>query len=167
MRGFAIAEQPLPAIIVNGKDRTAGRIFTLLHELAHVVLGESAIENDIEPGNAIPPAHRAIERFCNRVAAAALMPLDALAADPIVLAKQQHKGAWSDDEIIAVARHFGVSRVALLVRLAEMGRVSAPSCRRSAANMIGSLRRPENPRPAALLPTNIKSSATSAEASPD
>jgi Zn-dependent peptidase ImmA (M78 family)/transcriptional regulator with XRE-family HTH domain len=125
MRGFAIAEQPLPAIIVNGKDRTAGRIFTLLHELAHVVLGESAIENDIEPSDTIPPAHRAIERFCNRVAAAALMPVDAIAADPVVLAKQQHKDAWSDAEIIAVARHFGVSRVALLVRLAEMGRVSS------------------------------------------
>ena len=124
MRGFAIAEQPLPVVVVNGKDRSAGRIFTLLHELAHVVLGESAIENEVEPGDAIPAPHRAIERFCNRAAAAALMPLDALAANPIVVAKRQSRTPWDDQDIAALARHFGVSRVALLVRLAEMGRVT-------------------------------------------
>src|SRR6202034_2315699 len=77
MRGFAIAEQPLPVIVVNGKDRSPGRVFTLLHELAHVTLGQSAIENDIDPGDALPALDGAVERFCTRVAAAILMPRDA------------------------------------------------------------------------------------------
>jgi Zn-dependent peptidase ImmA (M78 family) len=87
MRGFAIAEQPLPAIIVNGRDRSPGRTFTLMHELAHVVLGQSAIENELEPGHAIPAPERGIETFCNCVAAAVLMPAAALLDHPMVVAK--------------------------------------------------------------------------------
>ena len=44
MRGFAIARPELPVIVVNGRDYSqGGKAFTLLHELAHIVLGESAI----------------------------------------------------------------------------------------------------------------------------
>jgi Zn-dependent peptidase ImmA (M78 family)/transcriptional regulator with XRE-family HTH domain len=122
MRGFAIAEQPLPVIVINGKDRGPGRVFTLLHELAHVTLGQSAIENDIEPGDALPPPDRAVERFCNRVAAATLMPREDLLADWIVTEKQRLKTPWSDEEIATLAGHYGVSREALLLRLVELGR---------------------------------------------
>jgi Zn-dependent peptidase ImmA (M78 family) len=127
MRGFAIAEQPLPAIVVNGRDRSPGRTFTLMHELAHVVLGQSAIENELEPGDAIPAPERRIETFCNSVAAAVLMPAAALLDHPIVMAKHRTNAAWSDEEIAAVARRFGVSRLALLVRLATLSRVTQAS----------------------------------------
>lgn len=43
MRGFAIAEEELPVIAVNSKDYPSGRTFSLLHELCHLVLGESAL----------------------------------------------------------------------------------------------------------------------------
>jgi Zn-dependent peptidase ImmA (M78 family)/transcriptional regulator with XRE-family HTH domain len=127
MRGFAIAEQPLPAIVVNGRDRSPGRTFTLMHELAHVVLGQSAIENDLEPGHTIPAPARRIETFCNSVAAAVLMPAAALLDHPIVVGKDRTNAAWSDEEIAAVARRFGVSRLALLVRLVTLGRVTQAS----------------------------------------
>jgi hypothetical protein len=32
-RGFSIGDEPLPAIVLNGKDAPTGRTFTLLHEL--------------------------------------------------------------------------------------------------------------------------------------
>ena len=63
MRGFAIAEDPLPVIVVNGKDRTPGRVFTLLHELTHVALGQSAIENELEAGDALPAPARNVEKI--------------------------------------------------------------------------------------------------------
>ncbi|MBM6582988.1 ImmA/IrrE family metallo-endopeptidase [Microvirga sp. BT689] len=121
VRGFAIAEQPLPAIVVNSKDRTNGRIFTLLHELGHVVLGTSAIENDLEPPATLPAPARAIETFCNRLAAAVLMPRDALLVEPLVTAKARTGSEWTDAEIGALARRYCVSREAMLVRLVELG----------------------------------------------
>jgi Zn-dependent peptidase ImmA (M78 family)/transcriptional regulator with XRE-family HTH domain len=122
MRGFAIAEKPLPVIVINGKDRTPGKLFTLLHELAHVALGQSAIENDVEAGDALPEPDRAVERFCNRVAAAVLMPRAAFLAEAIVVTKQHPTLRWSDEEILALARRYGVSREALLLRLVELNR---------------------------------------------
>jgi Zn-dependent peptidase ImmA (M78 family) len=38
MRGTALAETTLPVILVNGKDRGNGRVFTLLHEFCHLAL---------------------------------------------------------------------------------------------------------------------------------
>lgn len=119
VRGFALAERPLPMIVVNGKDRGNGRVFTLMHELAHVVLGVSAIENEIEPGALMPPPIRSIETFCNKVAAAVLMPKAAVLAEPLAAAKNAHS-VWDEAEIVALARRYSVSREALLVRLAVL-----------------------------------------------
>ena len=73
VRGFCIAQRPFPVIVVNPKDRPYGRIFTLIHELVHIALGESVIQNtDIEEANA--PNLDPIEVFCNQVAADVLVP---------------------------------------------------------------------------------------------
>lgn len=75
MRGFAIAMPDLPVIVVNGKEENQGaRAFTLIHELCHVLLGESAISYEIGDYPTLVPADRRIERFCDAVAAATLMP---------------------------------------------------------------------------------------------
>lgn len=124
MRGFAIAEQPLPMIVVNGKDRSGGRIFTLLHELVHILLGQSVIENTVEPGDRLPAPDRAMERFCNQVAAATLMPVKDLLAERLVAMKTPLRSPWSDEDIAALARRYGVSREALLVRLVELRQVT-------------------------------------------
>ena len=125
VRGFAIADRPLPVVVVNGQDGQHGRIFTLMHELAHIALGLSAIENSFEPGDTLPPAERAIEAFCNKVAAAALMPQAAISADDIVRSKPSGLTSWTDDEIEELAKRFSVSREALVIRLGQMGRASA------------------------------------------
>lgn len=125
MRGFAIADRPLPMIVVNGKDRSGGRIFTLFHELGHILLGQSVIENSPEAGAALPAPDRAIERFCNQLAAATLMPRDSLLAERIVTSKTPLRSEWSDEEIEALARRYSVSREALLVRLVELRQITA------------------------------------------
>jgi Zn-dependent peptidase ImmA (M78 family)/transcriptional regulator with XRE-family HTH domain len=121
VRGFAIAERPFPMIVVNGQDRGYGRVFTLMHELGHILLGESVFEDDLDPGEILPPANRATEAFCNRIAAAVLMPREALLAEAAVAPKQA-SGTYSDGEIAALASRYGVSREALLIRLADLGR---------------------------------------------
>ena len=45
VRGFCIAEGSLPVIVVNPKDNPYGRIFTIVHELVHLGLGKSVMQN--------------------------------------------------------------------------------------------------------------------------
>jgi len=40
VRGFSIEDRPLPAIVLNTDDSPKGRLFTLLHELTHLLLRE-------------------------------------------------------------------------------------------------------------------------------
>jgi Zn-dependent peptidase ImmA (M78 family)/transcriptional regulator with XRE-family HTH domain len=119
VRGFAIAEQPVPMIAVNAQDRSFGRVFTLMHELAHVALGESVYEDELEDLSRLPAPNRATETFCNRVAAAVLMPKDALFSERL-LANAGPESAYSDEDVSYLAQRYGVSREALLVRLADL-----------------------------------------------
>lgn len=65
-RGFAIADPVAPFIAINDRDSHAAWSFTLLHELAHLCLGQtgvSALRGDAD-----------VERFCNLVAGEFLLP---------------------------------------------------------------------------------------------
>jgi Zn-dependent peptidase ImmA (M78 family)/DNA-binding XRE family transcriptional regulator len=122
MRGFAIATPELPVIVVNGKDYSqGGKAFTLLHELTHIVLGESAISNGTSDELQSPEEQR-IERFCDAVAAAALMPRGLLLSFPKVAPAGTRP--WKDDDLREIARSIGVSRHALLIRFVTLKRAT-------------------------------------------
>ena len=42
-RGFALADDVAPFVVINEKDSRAAWSFTLLHELVHILLGETGI----------------------------------------------------------------------------------------------------------------------------
>ena len=117
-RGFSIALRPLPVAVANIKDAPRGRIFTLVHEVAHVLLSDGGICDLHE--SADDGASR-IEAYCNRVAGATLFPRSAVLASEIV--RQHRKGdvIWRDAELAALSREFGGSREAALVRLVTLG----------------------------------------------
>ena len=62
-RGFALADEFAPVIFINGADAPSARLFTLLHELVHIFLGQDGLDDRSEP-------------FCNRIAAKILVPQD-------------------------------------------------------------------------------------------
>lgn len=75
-RGFAMADPIAPFIVVNENDARTAWAFTLLHELAHILLGESGISGY--------GSDEAIERLCDRAAALFLLSaseLEGLRAD--------------------------------------------------------------------------------------
>lgn len=121
MRGTALTETQLPIILINGKDRGNGRVFTLLHEFCHLALRQSGVSNMGGDRNDAP--HPEVEKFCNAVAASALMPRDWLLREKIVVDKGAQK-SWHDDELEALAKRFGVSSEAVLRRLLTLGRTT-------------------------------------------
>jgi len=64
-RGFALADNIAPFVVINERDSRAAWSFTLLHELAHIWLGQTGISGyDSEDD---------IEKFCDAVAARFLL----------------------------------------------------------------------------------------------
>lgn len=121
--GFAIAEDRLPIVVVNRKDTPTRRTFSLVHELAHLMLRISGV-SDLDVDEARPPEDQRIEIFSNRVAAAALMPERWLLSNARVVEHGPRSVAWTDVEISDLARSFGVSREALVRRLLTFGRTT-------------------------------------------
>lgn len=122
MRGFSISETPLPVIVVNSQDAYAGRIFTMMHELAHILLRAGGICDLTErPGR--PPEEQRIEIFCNRIAGAVMVPRQNLIAEDMLRQKAKH-ARWEDDDIQYLARRYCVSREAMLRRLLTCGYTS-------------------------------------------
>lgn len=119
MRGTALAETAFPVILINGKDRSAGRVFTLLHEFCHLLLRQSGVSN--VGGDRAGAPNAAVEKYCNAVAAASLIPKDWLLAEPLVVNKKGVQKSWRDDELDALADGFGASQEAVLRRLLTLG----------------------------------------------
>ncbi|MFH1595354.1 MAG: ImmA/IrrE family metallo-endopeptidase [Pseudomonadota bacterium] len=69
-RGFVLVDKYAPLVFVNGTDAKAAQMFTLAHELAHVVFGSSAAFDLRE----MQPADDPGEQTCNRLAAEFLVP---------------------------------------------------------------------------------------------
>lgn len=70
-RGFALADPVAPFVVVNDHDSHAAWSFTLLHELAHVWLGETGVSG--------ASAGMEIEKLCNDVAGDFLLPAHEIA----------------------------------------------------------------------------------------
>ena len=115
VRGFCIAERPFPVIVVNPKDSPYGRIFTLIHELVHIALGESVIQNtNFEEANS--PNLDPIEVFCNQVAAEVLVPENEL-LEIVNLETLQ-------EDLSKTSKFFHVSPEVIMRRLLTLGMIS-------------------------------------------
>lgn len=65
-RGFALADDVAPFVVINDLDSKAAWSFTLLHEVVHLLLGETGVSGSL--------AESRIEKFCNDVASEVLFP---------------------------------------------------------------------------------------------
>lgn len=110
-RGLAIADPLTPFIVINDKDAKPAWSFTLMHEVAHLWIGESGISAGFSDS--------AIEVFCNNVA-----------GDFFATSDEFQRHDWSGDtkELLekvgefAKARH--ISKQLVLYRLFKFGVLS-------------------------------------------
>lgn len=119
LRGFAICDAIAPLVFINGADAKAAQIFTLVHELAHLWIGQSGIS---DVSLTVPPSapHPQVERFCNDVAAEVLVP----ARD---LRERWHERESLDDNAGSLASFFRVSTVAVARRAFDLGLIEWPA----------------------------------------
>ncbi len=109
-RGFALADPYAALVFVNGADSKSAQVFTLVHELAHLWLGETAL-SDLDPRSV---RANDIERWCNQVAAEVLVPM--VEFRDRVDARAELRG-----QLQPLAEHFRVSPQVILGRLREAG----------------------------------------------
>ena len=69
-RGFALADDVAPFVVLNDQDAKTAWSFTLIYEIAHLWLGTTGVSGAF--------ADAQIERFCNDVAGSFLLPANEL-----------------------------------------------------------------------------------------
>lgn len=119
--GFCLYDTEFPIIYVNNSTAKTRQIFTLFHELAHLLFrtsGVDTLQDDFI--NGLTPDKQQIEIICNRLAACILMPEDVFDQE---LAKRPHSES-SEDKATALAGLFTVSREAVYRRFLERGLVT-------------------------------------------
>ncbi|HAV1913261.1 TPA: ImmA/IrrE family metallo-endopeptidase [Enterobacter hormaechei subsp. steigerwaltii] len=110
-RGFAISDRHAPVIFVNLRDAPSARLFTLIHELAHLWLGQSGVSS----GGVMED--RREEQFCNAVAGEFLAP-----ARDVTALWDKDKDLY--DNVADIAKIFHVSRYVIIRRAYDLGLVS-------------------------------------------
>lgn len=119
MRGLSLAYELFPVIALNRKDEPSARLFTLLHELVHILSRTSGICNDMNiDGN----VQSKLELFCNKVAGLSLVPTEQLIQNRNFIFIQQY--GIDKMHVNALARDFAVSREVILHRLWDVKIIS-------------------------------------------
>jgi Zn-dependent peptidase ImmA (M78 family)/DNA-binding transcriptional regulator YiaG len=116
---FCLVEDEFPLIYLNNSTTKTRQIFSLFHELAHLLLHVNSISmvNDayIE---ALPRKQKRIEQFCNAFTAEFLVPSDDFSEQ----IKRVH--SFEDETVKGLAKRYYVSREAVLRRLLDLGLVT-------------------------------------------
>ena len=118
--GFCLYDDTFPIIYVNNTTAKTRQIFTLFHELAHLLFHTSGIDA-YDDGFISQLAHdeRRIETICNRLAASLLVPEDVF---------DTHLAGRPATEATAaeLAQLFGVSREFVFRKLLDRDLISQP-----------------------------------------
>jgi len=108
-RGFVLVDEYAPFMFINNDDAKAAQMFTLIHELAHIWMGESA---GFDFRN-LQPASDPLETFCNAVAAEFLVPENAFL------------NGWDEQpNIQQLSKKFKVSPIVIARRALDLGKMT-------------------------------------------
>lgn len=125
LSGFLYRDDRQPVVGVNSSHRMVRRRFTIAHELGHFLLHQShklRVDRSVLArlrGSTAEDTIDVDEVEANRFAAAVLMPTELLKGD---LAQLRPMDILHDeDDIKTLARRYGVSAQALLLRLDDLG----------------------------------------------
>jgi len=118
-RGLSLWNAAAPALVVNSAWNVEARIFTMFHEVGHLVMRTSSA--CVGYVSAREDAQRSIERWCDRFAASVLMPKDVVTD---ILRREYGPTDRRIDNLTIpswLARRMKVSLRASVLRLVDLG----------------------------------------------
>lgn len=119
VRAFTLRRDDYAVIVVNSVDAIQGRIFSLLHEFAHLLLQMTGVCDFHEKSR---NHDSGVEAFCNKVAAAVLVPRDDFL---IRISDQFHDSeVTSEYTVKKIAHIYGVSQEVIYRRLNTVGLIT-------------------------------------------
>ena len=115
VRGFALTDDIVPIIgIKRGQETPQSKLFTLFHELGHILLNEGGI-CDLSDKSTI-----VIEKWCNAFSAELIIPTKEFKQNEIVLKYiAENNKIWSLKDLVLVGKYFNASPLAILRSLLE------------------------------------------------
>lgn len=137
--GFCIYEDTFPIIYVNNTSTKTRQIFTLFHELGHLLFKTSGVDIfDDEYIHYLPENEQKIEIICNGLAAKVLVPDDVL--------DKMLEGKTADRELAAkVADYFCVSREVIYRKLLDRGLISDDEYKKAAKDWASQIKPAKEP----------------------
>lgn len=116
--GLCLYDPEFPVIYINNSTSGTRQIFTLFHELAHLLVQTNGVTKASDRYiDALSGEAKSIEVFCNQFAAAFLVP----DAD---LRRRIRGGVPDDETVAALAEDYKVSREVVLRRFLDLGLIT-------------------------------------------
>ena len=117
--GFCLAEGEFPIIYVNNSTAFSRQIFTIFHELAHIITRVNGItKRDDRYVDTLVGTSKDIEVFCNRFAAEFLVPSAHFEG-------QLHGRRYQDQLVEELAFFYKVSREVILRKFLNRGEITS------------------------------------------
>ena len=108
-RGFVLCDEVTPFMFVNSADSKSAQMFTIVHELAHLWIGESAGFDF----RRLQPYANEVETFCDAVAAEFLVP------------QTEFNARWEQTpDFETLAKFFKVSQIVIARRALDTGKIT-------------------------------------------
>lgn len=106
-----------PIIVLNTDDSFNARIFSLFHEVCHVLFNVNDVFKDLESGR-LNKQYKEVEEFCNQFAASFLVPDDLFADD--INARGISKNNINDGHISYLSKSYNVSNEVIARKLLSL-----------------------------------------------
>jgi len=134
IRGLSICFDNIPIVAVNNKDWERAKVFTLFHEMAHLLRRSSSLclinfdEHDDDE-----------EKICDKIAAETLLPEAPFREISGKIREQNDE--WDDFCLMKIADRFAVSTIVVLRRLYDLNIIDYPYYTRRYAELAAGFER--------------------------